>query len=83
MRRCERPLKEEELEAAMHDLQQNKSPGRDGLQKEFYALAQFWSQVKGSLTNMANAAFESEQLSPTVNMGLIRLIPSKGKAWGL
>ena len=55
----------------------NKTPGTDGLTKEFYA--HFWNQIKDILIESYNHSFKEGYLSCEQRRGVIRLIPKKDK----
>ena len=41
---CENDLTEDEILSSLKDTQNNKTPGNDGLTKEFYET--FWNEIK-------------------------------------
>ena len=51
---CEKDLSETDLYNAMKNMQNNKSPGNDGLTKEFYEG--FWDEIKELLIASATEA---------------------------
>ena len=55
----------------------NKSPGTDGLSKEFYVF--FWESVKLPLLESFKYSLETGSLSMDQRRGIITLIPKKGK----
>lgn len=73
MKRCESVFSEGELLEALRAMPMGKAPGVDGIPKEFYET--YWPVVGPTVTAMANAAKREGKLSPTVNTGLIKLIP--------
>lgn len=54
-RLCEGRITKEELVLALHDMENNKSPGLDGLTKEFYSA--FSSILLDTLVEVINIAF--------------------------
>lgn len=72
--RCEAPFTAVEIYLAVQALPKGKSPGIDGIPKEFYQ--QFWGTVKYDVVRMCNEAWSCTQLTHNVNVGLIRLIPN-------
>ena len=69
------PLSLKDLEAALGDMKNNKSPGSDGLSKEFYQS--FWDVIGSDLLEVFNACYEEGFLSNSQKEGIITLI-SKG-----
>ena len=72
---CEGDLTTSELESALHSLK-NKSPGPDGLPVEFYKS--FWHHLESSLKDVLNESFHAQQLSPSMQQSVTRLIFKKG-----
>lgn len=72
----ERDLTINELTKAMQSMQSNKSPGLDGLPKEFYST--FWDQLKDPLLQVFKESFSSGTLPPSLRMGSISLLFKKG-----
>ena len=71
------PLTEPELKKSIHIMKCNKTPGTDGLTKEFYAF--FWNQIKECLIESYNLSFKEGHLSFEQRRGVIRLLPKKDK----
>ena len=69
----EHNLSIEELQNALKDFQNNKTPGEDGFTKEFYDT--FFDLLGNSLLDSFNAAFHHGKLSVTQKRGIISLIP--------
>ena len=69
----ENNLSIEELQNALKDFQNNKTPGEDGFTKEFYDT--FFDLLGNSLLDSLNAAFHHGKLSVTQKRGIISLIP--------
>ena len=55
----------------------NKSPGNDGLTKEFYET--FWDYVKVPLLLSFNMAFLKKELSTSQKQAVIKLIEKKDR----
>ncbi len=72
-----KPLTETELKNAVKSMKCNKTPGSDGLTKEFYEF--FWSQIKDCLMDSYCYSFKQGYLSCEQRRGVIRLIPKKDK----
>ena len=75
---CEGPITTTELETALHDMHNNKSPGPDGLPVEFYR--KFWPLIKKPLTSLFNHDFIHGSLSTTQSSALLRLLFKKDDA---
>ena len=73
---CEGMLTNEELKKAVYSMENDKSPGIDGLTTNFYK--QFWPILGDKLTSVCNHAFHAGHLSITQRRGIITLIFKKG-----
>ena len=51
---CDNELSEKELYISLMSMQKNKSPGNDGLTKEFFVA--FWEDIKGVFLNSCRTA---------------------------
>ena len=56
-------------------MQSDKSPGNDGLTKEFYEA--FWNELKEIFIDSASETKEKEHLSTSQRRAIIRLIEKK------
>ena len=74
--KCEGVITEEELLKALKKLPNNKSPGNDGITKEFYEA--FWDDLKTPLLLSVNKAFKIGELS-TSQKQAIKLIEKKNE----
>ena len=73
---CEGHITENELRTALQTMENNKSPGLDGLSTNFYK--HFWPILGHELTHIYNYAFDHEQLPLTQRRGVISLLFKKG-----
>ena len=73
----ESEISEEEVFAILTSFQDNKSPGTDGLTKEFYVY--FWESLKTPLINSFKHSLNTGLLSIDQRKGIITLIPKKDK----
>ena len=65
-----------EVKTALNQMQNNKSPGADGLPKEFYIT--FWSELKEDICEMLNNIFLKKSLSNSQKQAIIKLLYKKG-----
>ena len=72
---CEGKLSYEECYTAIKAMKDNKSPGSDGLPKEFYKL--FFPLFGHNFVNMINGCFEDGQLTESQHLGYISLLCKK------
>ena len=73
---CEGYITEEELRKAAMSMENDKSPGIDGLTTNFYK--HFWPLIANSLTRVYNYAFLVGNLSVSQRRGIISLLFKKG-----
>ena len=66
---CEGHITENELQTALKTMENNKSPGLDGLSTNFYK--HFWPILGHELTHVYNYAFDHGQLPLTQRRGVI------------
>lgn len=69
-------ITEEEVKVALFSLADNKTPGGDGLPKEFYVA--FWEVIKKDLVNIYKEIYKEGMLSESMRKGVISLIFKKG-----
>ena len=74
---CEGHITENELLDALKSMDNNKSPGNDGLTKEFYVL--FWSDIKKTFLASVREAFLKENLSASQLQAVINLIEKRDR----
>ena len=72
---CENNLSESELFDALTSMQNNKSPGNDGITKEFYET--FWKEIKGPFQNSIKKGYIVGELSISQRQAIIKLIEKK------
>ena len=73
--RMEGSFTKEELFYALSHLQNEKTPGLDGLSKEF--MIQFWEILQDWVVDIINQAWTSQNLHPTLAKGIIKLLPKQ------
>ena len=73
---CEGHITEHELQTALKTMENNKSPGLDGLSTYFYK--HFWPILDHELTSVYNYAFDHGKLPLTQKRGIISLLFKKG-----
>ena len=69
---CEENFSEKEFYQALINMPNNKSPGNDGLTKEFYET--FWEELKTPLISSFECAFIKDELSSSQKQAVIKLI---------
>ena len=74
---CDEDIKESELHEALIGMGNNKSPGNDGLTKEFYET--FWEEIKDSFLKSVKVSKEKKCLSVSQRQAVIKLIEKKEK----
>ena len=74
---CEGLITRKERWDALNAMKNGKSPGNDGLTKEFYDC--FFNQICSSLIGALNYSFEVGQLSTSQRQALITIIEKKDK----
>ena len=74
---CEGKLTLKEIYQALESMPGKKSPGNDGLSKEFYLS--FFDLLSQPLLESLNAAFDEGELSPSQRQAIITLIEKNGK----
>ena len=73
---CDSVISENEFLEALKSMENNKSPGIDGLTTNFYK--HFWNLFGAELTTTYNYAFNTGTLSVTQRRGVITLLYKKG-----
>ena len=72
-----RELEQEEIALAIKQLNNNKTPGKDGLPVEFYKL--FYKKIGRLLKDVYECCAEEGKLHQTAMNGILNLIPKPGK----
>ena len=72
---CDAIITEKEIYDTLKSMENDKTPGNDGLSKEFYEV--IWDDVKFPLLASINDAFIKEQLSTSQKQAVIKLIEKK------
>ena len=76
-RLCEEELTKRECWEALQTMGNNKSPGNDGLSKDYYVC--FFNKIHSYLLQSLNTSFREGQLSSTQRQAVIVLIEKKDK----
>ena len=78
---CEGELTEQEIFSALLSFKNNKSPGNDGLTKEFYHC--FWEDIKDIFMNSLSESKKLKQLPASQMQAIIKLLekPNKDKRY--
>ena len=74
---CEGVMSVHECELALITMENNKTPGTDGLTPEFYRYS--WNLLGSFMVSSFNYAFRNGTLSISQRQGIISLIPKKKK----
>ena len=74
---CDNELSEKELYISLMSMQNNKSPGNDGLTKKFFVT--FWEDIKDIFLNSCRTAKLKKELSTSQRQAVIKLIEKKDK----
>ena len=75
--KCDNPITEEECLKVLKTFKNNKTPGNDGLTKEWYVY--FWNVVKKEFMEAINYAFVHGQLSVSQRQAIITLLEKPNK----
>ena len=67
----------EDLKEAMRTMNNNKTPGDDGLPVDFFEV--FWKHLEEVFYSMTIYSFELETLHDSARRGILNLIPNEGK----
>ena len=74
---CEGKVTQEECLKALNKFKNEKSPGTDGLQAEFYK--HFWKELHADMLHSFNYAYDSRKVSISQRRGIIMPIPKLNK----
>ena len=66
-----------DLEQAIKTMNNNKTPGPDGIPIDFYKV--FWAKIKHIFMQMMEHVYNIKQLHQTARNGVLNLIPKPGK----
>ena len=75
--KCDLPLSIEECGVALSKLQNNKSPGSDGITTNFYKF--FWTDIKDLLYQSYIYSYNNGSLTTYKKIGVLNLAPKEGK----
>ena len=70
-------ITQQELEKAIKGMNNNKTPGQDGIPVDFYKV--FWDKLKDPFYKMVTYCYEQEELHPSARKGILNLIPKQNK----
>ena len=76
--KLEGPITKEELDKALGNSKNNKSPGLDGYSPEFHKY--FWPQLGNFFLDCINENFRKGELTVSQSQGVITCLPKGGKA---
>ena len=74
---CNNDLTDKEFFEALKRIPNNKSPGNNGLTKEFYET--FWDELKDSFINSIKLTYHKKALSTSQRQAVIKLIEKKDR----
>ena len=74
---CEGIISEDEVFKSLKSMENNKSPGNDGLSKEFYEC--FWNEIKNPFLASIHKAFLNQELSSSQKQAVIKMLEKKDK----
>ena len=72
---CEFIISEDEVFKSLKSMKNNKSPGNDGLSKEFYEC--FWDEIKNPFLASIHRAFLNQELSSSQKQAVIKMLEKK------
>ena len=72
---CEEIISEDEAFKSLKSMENNKSPGTDGLSKEFYEC--FWDEIKNAFLPSIHEAFLNQELSSSQKQAVIKMLEKK------
>ena len=74
---CEGIISEDGVFKNLKSMENNESPGNDGLSKEFYEC--FWDEVKKPFSASVHKAFLNQELSTSQKQAVIKMLEKKDK----
>ena len=78
---CSNPITLDDLEKALSEMENNKSPGSDGLTREFYRF--FFVELGSILLKVTHVIHECGELPESMSQGIVSLVPKKGDTTSL
>ena len=72
---CEGIISDDEVFKSLKSMKNNKSPGNDGLSKEFYEC--FWDEIKNPFLASIDRAFLNQELSSSQKQAVIKMLEKK------
>ena len=72
---CEGPLTVKETTTALEKMQNNKTPGQDGIPKEFYT--RYWDILKENITELYNENYVNNSMTESQKLAVLRLLYKK------
>ena len=73
--KCEGEITESKLFKSLKSMKNDKSPGNNGLTKEFYET--FWEEIKAPFFNLIRKSFLTEEKSISQKQAVIKLIEKR------
>ena len=73
----EKQINVKDLEGAIIRMNNNKTPGSDGIPVDFYKV--FWKRLKEPFVDMMMESYEQDELEASLRTGILNLIPKAGK----
>ena len=73
----DQPIDASEVEKAIKQMKNNKTPGQDGIPIDFYKV--FWNHLKQPFLRMIEEVYEQRQLHVSARKGILNLIPKPNK----
>ena len=70
-------ITDKEIEQAMLEMNNNKTPGQDGIPVDFYKV--FWMYLKEPFMSMMLYGYQQQELHETARKGILNLIPKPNK----
>ena len=70
-------ISEDEIKVAIKSMNNNKTPGQDGIPIEFYKI--FWKDISKVYMDMVEEVYQDEKLHESARSGILNLIPKQDK----
>ena len=71
------PFMSNEIKNAVMKMQNNKTPGKDGIPIDFYKI--FWNKLGDLILEMISESYSEGSLPASLRLGVLNLIPKPGK----